>query len=160
MPIPVALSLEIGGQRIQGGSTFRGREGTINVLDFQMGVETPREPGSGMAAGRLIYQPITILKEIDRSTPLLYRALTQNLVVDRGIFKWYRVDSTGREAHYFTIALEQGRVVQVKTVLPNIQEAANRDRTAYDQVQFRFQTIRWTFEEGGIEHEDKTLAFK
>ncbi len=52
--------------------------GCLEVLRLDFGAEVSRAAGSGQATGRRQYQPIRFVKRIDRSTPLLYRALAQN----------------------------------------------------------------------------------
>ena len=73
----VHLELNAAGQKIDGDSTILslGRENTIECIYFSDAVRTAREKSSGMATGDRTYEPLKILKRIDKSSPLLAKAL-------------------------------------------------------------------------------------
>ena len=63
---------------IKGSVTQKGRAGKIMVIAFNHEVQSPRDAGTGQATGKRIHKPFVITKEIDKSSPLLYAALTNN----------------------------------------------------------------------------------
>ena len=63
---------------IQGSVVQKGREGKILVIGAMHEIVCPRDPASGIPTGKRAHKPFTILKELDRSTPLLFSILTNN----------------------------------------------------------------------------------
>jgi len=129
----VHLWLTANGTKIDGDSTILSldREDTIECLSFVDSVRTAREASSGMATGERTYEPIRIAKRIDKSSPLLAKALCNNEVIE-ATFKFYRPDpaGSGTQEHFYTIEIEEARVASVTRV------------------------SRWTYEPDGIEHID------
>lgn len=148
----INLFLRLNNIPIVGESPVRspGRQDSIECLSYQQGVVTAREAGSGAAIGRRQYAPIVIQKRIDKSSPLLVKGLTQNEVA-QGTFKFYRLSpkGDGTTEQYYTVAFQQGRISAFKqsTIDGLIEELA-----------FVFQSISWTFVDGGISHQDAWSA--
>jgi type VI secretion system secreted protein Hcp len=144
------LWLEIDGNSIEGESRVRtlGRDDTIECSSFHYGLEIPYDPGSGTPTGRPQPAGARIEKRIDKSTPLLLKALFKNEPVNRAEFRFYRPDRTdpGNEEHYFTVLLEGGFIVGVthfnEAPIPGGVEA----RPMLEEVVFVSQTITWTDE--------------
>ncbi|NSW57719.1 MAG: type VI secretion system tube protein Hcp [Armatimonadetes bacterium] len=130
-----------------------GREGTIEVLSLTMGVSTPRDTASGLATGRRAYEPIVITKRIDKSSPLLARALTNNEVIE-GTVHFYRPAPDGTTHHYYTLQFANARVASIRQFLPNVLDPATASLPPYEEVAFVFQTIKWESVDAGITHED------
>lgn len=150
-----ALWLKANGEDIRGESPVMspGREGTIEVLSLTMGVTSPRDVATGMATGRRTYDPIVITKRIDKSSPLLAKALTHNEVVE-GTIRFYRTKPDGTMSNYYTLRFSNGRVSSVRQYLPNVLDPATASLPPYEEVSFVFQTITWIYEDGGIAYED------
>lgn len=153
----VHLYLKANGSDIQGQSTQTslGRENSIECLYFEDAVRTAREKGSGMATGRRTYEPIVIRKRIDRSSPLLAKALCTNEVVE-GIFKFFRPSPAGdgTTEQFFTIEFAHGRVQSIKRTSPDTIDPASSMDPPMEEVAFVFHTITWTYIDGGIIHSD------
>src|SRR4051812_19700757 len=153
----VHLYLKANGTDIAGESTQTslGRENSIECIQYEHSVETAREAGSGMATGRRTYKPIKITKRIDKSTPLLAKALVENTAVD-GIFKFFRPNPNGdgTTAQFYTVAFKAGRIAGLTQRLPNTFDPASSKQPPLEEVEFVFHTISWTFTDGGVTHED------
>jgi type VI secretion system secreted protein Hcp len=153
----VHLYLKANGADIQGESTqaSMGRENSIECVYFESTVRTAREAGSGMATGRRSYEPLTIRKRIDKSTPLIYKALVENQVVD-GIFKFFRPNPTGdgTTEQFYTVEIKKGRVASFKALVPDCIDPASSNDPPLEEISFVFHTISWTYENGGVSHED------
>jgi type VI secretion system secreted protein Hcp len=153
----VHLYLKANGSDIQGESTQTslGREGSIECLYFEDSVRTAREKGSGMATGRRTYNPIVIRKRIDKSSPLLAKALCNNEVIE-GTFKFFRPSPTGdgTTQQFFTVEIKEGRINSIKRVSPDTIDPASAQEPPTEEVGFVFHTIVWTYEDGGVTHED------
>ena len=149
--------LKSNGSDITGQSTQTslGRADSIECLYFEDSVRTAREKGSGLATGRRTYEPIRILKRIDKSSPLLAKSLCNNEKVD-GVFKFFRPnEETGETEHFFTVEIEKGRLAGIKRVSPNVIDPAAGADPPTEEVTFVFHTITWTFEDGGVMHSDR-----
>jgi type VI secretion system secreted protein Hcp len=157
MAMTVHLTLKANGMTIEGDSTIVSmeRENTIECLMFQDSVRTGRERSTGMAFGDRVYEPITICKRIDKSSPLLAKALCNNELTE-GVFKFYRPNPSGdgTTEQYFTIEFKEGRVASIRRLSPDVIAPATTNVPATEEVSFVFSYIRWTYEPGGIEHID------
>jgi type VI secretion system secreted protein Hcp len=153
----VHLYLKANGNDIQGDSTQTSleRENSIECVYFRSTVRTAREAGSGRATGRRTYEPIVIRKRIDKSTPLIYKALCNNEVME-GVFKFFRPNPTGdgTTQQFYTIEFKEGRVSSFDAVSPDCIDPASSNNPPLEEVAFVFHTISWTYEDGGISHVD------
>ncbi len=153
----VHLYLKANGTDVPGESTQTslGRENSIECVVFNSSVKTAREAGSGMATGRRQYEPIRILKRIDKATPLLYKALCENTVIE-GVFKFFRPNPTGdgTTEQFYTVTIKQGRIASVSQQVPNCIQPATVTDPPLEEVTFVFHTIAWTYTNGGVTHED------
>ena len=151
------LYLKANGTDIKGESTTTslGRADSIEILEYESAVITAREAGSGMATGRRQYEPLRIVKRIDKASPLLLKALTTNQVVE-GTVKFFRPNPTGdgTTEQFYTVAFKKGRIASQNQKLPNTIVPATSTEPPLEEVTFVFHTISWTFTNGGVTHED------
>lgn len=153
----VHLYLKANGADIKGDSTqtSQGRADSIECLYFEFSVKTAREAGSGQASGRRQYEPLVIRKRIDKSTPLIAKALVENQACD-GIFKFFRPNPTGdgTTEQFYTVEIKLGRVASINQFSPDAIEPASSLQPPMEEVSFVFSTIIWTWMDGGVTHED------
>ncbi|MCK4999813.1 MAG: type VI secretion system tube protein Hcp [Anaerohalosphaera sp.] len=128
---------------IEGSCTVAGRENTINILELIHEVVSPRDAASGLPTGKRQHKPITITKRIDKSTPLLHSAQTNNENLTNVELKFYRLSASGQQQHYYTITLQNA------SVSDNSISGVNTEN-----ISFTYQKIIWTFEDGNITSED------
>ncbi|MBN1636432.1 MAG: Hcp family type VI secretion system effector [Deltaproteobacteria bacterium] len=140
--------------KIEGSCEMERREGTILVYEMSHDIHIPRDPHTGLASGKRIHGPLTILKEYDKASPKLYQALCTGEHMSEVIIKWYRIDDTGVEEHYFTHTLEDAIVVEMKPYMPIAFLKENEPYRHMEQVSFTYKKIKWTWEPDGIESED------
>lgn len=153
----VHLFLKVNGTAISGESTQTslGRENSIECVYFEQEVKSSRDSTTGAATGRRIYEPILIRKRIDKATPLLAKAMTENATCD-ATFKFYRPHplGDGTTEQFFSIDLKKGRVSYLKTWLPAVYDPDTAADAPMEDVRFVFHTIDWTYTNGGVTHED------
>ena len=153
----VHLFLKSNGSDVKGESTQTslGREGSIECLYFEDSVRTAREKGTGMATGRRTYNPIIIRKRIDKSSPLLAKALCNNEIIE-GSFKFFRPSPSGdgTTQQFFTVEIAEGRINSIKRVSPDTIDPASASEPPTEEIGFVFHTITWTYEDGGVVHTD------
>jgi type VI secretion system secreted protein Hcp len=157
MAMTVHLYLTANGTKIDGDSTIESldRADSIECLSFSDSVRTAREASSGVASGERTYEPIRIVKRIDKSSPLIAKALCNNEVIE-GTFKFFRPnpEGDGTTQHFFTVEIEEGRVGSVTRVSPDTIDPASSNAPPTEEVSFVFGKIGWTFEPGGQSHID------
>jgi len=154
----VYLFLKADGTDIQGSALkgSPGGEGAIECIRYEQAVTSVRDAAAGSGStGRRVYAPLLIRKRIDRSSPLLLRALTQNQTVE-GTFRFYRPSPTGNGTaeQFYTVTIRQGHVASVTQMLPDTTEAATMSASAIEEVTFIFRSIAWTCVDSGISNED------
>ena len=156
----VHLYLNANGTKIDGESTQTSldRADSIECLFFCDSVRTAREKGSGMATGRRTYEPIVIRKRIDKSSPLIAKALCNNEVIE-GTFKFFRPSPAGdgTTEQFFDVEIAEGRVAFIKRVSPDTIDPASAEEPPTEEVGFVFHNITWTFKPTGASHHDNWL---
>jgi type VI secretion system secreted protein Hcp len=161
MPLPAHLTLEGTKQGvIKGSCEMLGREGTIMVQALNHEVSIPRDSQTGLATGKRVHHPLTILKALDKSTPLLYQALTSGEHMKSVEVKWYRIDAQGSEEHYFTTRLEDAIIVAVRPMMGSCLDEAAEKQPHLEEVAFTYRKAIWRWEPDGIESEDDWRAPK
>jgi type VI secretion system secreted protein Hcp len=157
MAMTVHLYLTANGTKIDGDSTILSmdRENSIECLSFEDTVRTAREASSGTASGERTYEPVRIVKRIDKSSPLIAKALCNNELIE-ATFKFYRPNPAGdgTTEQHFTVYIEEGRVASVTRVSPDVIDPAAATAPPTEEVTFVFGYIRWVYEPDGIEHVD------
>ncbi len=155
MPMPLHLEVEGKNQgKIEGSCEMQGREGTILVQALTHSVHIPRSPQTGLPTGKRVHGPLTITKEVDKATPKLYQALCTGEQMSSVIIKWYRIDPSGTEEHYFTTKLEDAIITEIKAWMPNALDEQKASFKHMEDVSFTYKKIIWTWEPDGIESED------
>src|SRR5688572_1419963 len=139
----VHLYLKANGTDIKGESTQTslGREESIECVYYEQGVITAREAGSGLATGRRQYQPLLIRKRIDKSSPLLMKALTENQAIE-AVFKFFRPSPAGdgTTEQFYTVNFKQGRVNSIKQFVPDTIVPTSTNDPALEEITFVFHT--------------------
>lgn len=79
------------GSPIIGSCLMPLRLGSIELKSFFHGVTVPIDPSQGKFTGTRVHRPITIVEELDRITPLLYRAVCEGRTLKKATIKMYRI---------------------------------------------------------------------
>jgi type VI secretion system secreted protein Hcp len=142
------LALRIDGNDVEGSSsvTSMGRGDQIRLKRFDYQVETPRDEATGALTGKRQHKPIKLVKQVDKTSPLLFKALCNNEPVDRAEFRFFRRLSDKTEHHYQTIVIEKGYVASYRQVTTK--------NGMFDIVTFVYRDITITYESNGASHRD------
>ena len=154
MPIPAYLWINDGG--IEGGCQVAGREGSIEVLAFDHEVRLPTDPDTGGLTGTRKHEAFKIVKEYDKSSPLIYKAVCEGSTFDNVRVDWFKIDNEGAEIMYFQHVLELVKVCSVRPFMYNVKDKQFERFVHMEEVSLRYQKIYWKTE-GGIEHFDSWL---
>lgn len=131
-PDATSAALEITGQK-QGSFS----SSPIAVIAVSHEIVSPRDPASGLPTGKRMHKPFVITKELDKSSPLLIRALTTNENLTTVVLTYFR----------------QGQAVATVT-LTNASAAQYLAHGQDESWSFTYQKITWTWLDGGITAED------
>jgi type VI secretion system secreted protein Hcp len=138
---------------IKGPVTQIGQAGSIGVIAFNHEVVVPRDAQSGLAAGKPQHKPLTIVKEIDCTSPALMKMLVTNECIKTWELRFWRTSTTGKYINYFTIQLQSATIASIKQQLPE-----NLEHTEREEVSFFYEKIIWSFEETKQRCEDNLLT--
>ena len=140
--------------QIPGEVIQKGREGFNQVFAFNHEVVSPRDAASGQATGKRQHMPLRVVLAHGKSTPLLFKALSNNEIIPKVEVLFYRPTATGLEELYMTYILENVGISSVRPWMPNTKEAAVANFGTQVEVALVYQKITWTYTNGGVTHED------
>lgn len=164
MPTPAYLTLQGTKQGLITAGTFtedsvgniyqEGHEDEILVQAFTHHVIIPRDPQSGQPTGQRVHKPLQITKVFDKSSPLIFTALTTGERLTECTLKWYRTSASGTQEHYYTIKLEDAIIVEVQSSMASCQDPNMAHFTHLEDVYFTYRKITWTHEVCGTSGSD------
>jgi type VI secretion system secreted protein Hcp len=131
-----------------------GHEDEILVQGFHHEVQVPVDPQSGQPTGQRVHKPVVITKVFDKSSPMLYQALTTGEKLTKCELKWYRTSTTGSQEHYFTTDLEDAIITNIEAVMPNCQDPGQSHFTHLEKVSFSYRKITWSHVAASTSSED------
>jgi len=156
----MALSayLKLKGQRqgeIKGSVTQKGREGKIIVVAVSHEIVSPRDAASGLPTGKRMHKPFVITKELDKSSPLLYIALTTNENIPEWELQFWTPQikastGVGSEVQHYTVKLTNANIASIAFRMANNKHPDLMRFAEYEEVAFTYQKIEWTWLDGGI----------
>lgn len=138
------------GSPVVGNSLVSGRLGAIELRSVNHNVNIPTDQYTGRLTGTRVHSPITLQKEFDKTTPLLYRALCQGATFQSATIKMYQITEAGNEVEYFNIILENVKVV---AITPNLYPGGQTG-THFENLQLRYESITWKCCDGNILYKD------
>ena len=164
MPTPAYMSIEGTTQGLITANAFtadsvgniyqEGHENQVLVQAFRHEVIIPRDPQSGQPTGPRVHHPVIITKVFDKSSPLLFEALTSGEVLTKVEIKWYRTSMAGKQEHYFTHILTDAVIVDIDSSMPNCQDPGQAHFTHLEDVAMTYRKIEWTHEVAGTSGSD------
>ncbi|MGB7802135.1 Hcp family type VI secretion system effector [Buttiauxella sp.] len=86
------------------------------------------------------HQPLTLKKPIDKSSPLLAFAITNNEKME-AVFEAYRTDKSGTQSLYYRIKLIKATITDINLVSPN--SLSHNDAQPIESVSLKYESITW-----------------
>jgi len=135
------------GQMTMTLESARGGEGVSAIVEsYEHAIEIPSDELTARATGRRVHRPFKVTKRVDRSTPLLYRAMTASETIP-GVR--IRVPtSPGRGGEPVMINLSNARIVAIES------SSQADERVGYETISFVYERIQWASDDGTVEHTD------
>ena len=161
MALNAFLTLQGNKQGVIKGSVIqKGREGTIMVIAANHEILSPMSnTGSGAAVGKRVHKPFIITKELDKSSPLLYQAMINNEDLTVWELKFYAASAgpgaAGVEKQNYTVKLTNAFITDIRFFLPNTKNPDSAKLNPYEEIEFNYQAIQWTWVDGGITTTDQ-----
>lgn len=110
----------------------------FDMIDHEARIISPRDAASGLPTGKRQHSPFVIHKRIDKSTPLLMKALVNNEVLDTIVVE-LRLSSES----LYRVRLSRAHVI-------GIEHGVDGDGLPIESLSLNFEKIQWTyFERGG-----------
>ena len=120
------------------GNNARGQEGTQVLLGISDEIAVPSaETAGGDPGGALQVRPLVVIKELDRCSPPLFRALVTRERISLVEIRLF--DHQG--VHFFTIRLEDAAVTRISRSV--------RSHGLHEEVAFAFRTMQLVDERSG-----------
>jgi type VI secretion system secreted protein Hcp len=144
---------------VTGSCELPGLEGDIEVYAFSHEVEIPRSHETGLPTGRRVHHDVTVNKEIDKSTPKLYKALCDGEKLTEVSISWYWFKGKSLEKFY-SVKLINAIISRIKPCSPHRRDMAHSVHTFMEDVSFAYEKIIWTWELQNVIHEDSWISPK
>ena len=141
--------LKLKGQN-QGDIKGSGPENKIMVIASNHSILSPRNESSGIAIGKRMHKPFVITKEVDQSTPQLYKALVDNENISEWELQFWKPDTSGAEMQYYTVKLNNATIASIEFHMPNNKDHQLMKFMEYEEIAFTYQDIEWIWEESGV----------
>ena len=136
-----AIFMEIEG--IDGACNVPGHENNIMVHSFSHSISMPATDPIILHTSRSKHAPIEILKECDKTSPVLFEALCEGRNINKVTIRFYEINSDPsiEMDNYFTIEVEK---VFITKVSPNIVNE-NGNSKHMEIVSFEYEKIKWEY---------------
>ncbi len=136
-------------------STREGREDTIHVLKAAHSITIPKDSQDGRVRGYRTHSPLSVLKEIDRASPMLSQALVRNELLTVTLY-FYRFspDGSGVEEQFYTMVLEDANITTYKGELPFTLDEESSRLPPLEHLEIAFKKITTTYEPDGVGFSD------
>jgi len=155
MPIPGYLWMKDNqGNDIKSTVKIKGREGSAEVYAFHHEIYLPTDAYSGNLTGTRKHHPFTIVKQFCSATPILNKACCSGQNLQQVKLSWYRIDAQGKEEEYLRQTLTNAKVVSVKPLVKDVKDPQKEHYPHLEEIQFRYEKIRWEYLDGNIMTED------
>jgi type VI secretion system secreted protein Hcp len=101
---------------------------------FKYGVAAQYDVGSGALTGRRRHTPITIVREVDSASPLLWQALCTNETFTTATLSFNRPSPDGKPALFHTIELTNAAIIGIKLTTDSSGKKCHNVALAYDAL--------------------------
>lgn len=149
----ISAYMEIEG--IPGSVNVAGREGNVEVLEFNHRVYLPTDRDNGTLTGTRKHDALEIHKAFDKASPLLYQRTCTGETIPRIVIRWYEITEQGQETPYFVHELTKCKVASVRSYMHNVKDRTKDQYVHQEEVLIRYEKISWTYLDGNLMHADE-----
>jgi len=142
-----ALELKSNGTQIKGALKSDGPTGgMIGIAQWESRIATQSEASSGLSTGRRLHYGLHFIGPVSKAAPLIFKALCNNEVIEATLLCFHQHKSERKK--FLTIVVKEGRISTYELLTSPLDGSLLYDFT------IAYHTIKQTWEDGGIEHED------
>ncbi|UAN48389.1 Hcp family type VI secretion system effector [Serratia sp. JSRIV001] len=120
-----------------GNRTQTGHEDQAQVLELDHSITREQN---------VQHHPIHFIKPIDKSSPLLAMAISDNELIE-AIFYFYRINTTGQLELYYEIKLTEASIVDITCVYPH--SINDNDMMPHEKIVLKYKSISWNHRMAG-----------
>jgi type VI secretion system secreted protein Hcp len=150
MAIPAYMKID----GIPGSVTVTGREGSIEILEFDHAVYIPIDRDDGSISGTRKHGAVTLHKAFDKSSAELYKRVCTGKEIPQIEIEWYEITPLGEEECYYTHTLKGCKISSVRSYMHNVKDPTKETFVHQEEICLRYEDITWTFKEGNLKHTD------
>lgn len=155
MPIPPYMCLkDDGGADIKGFVDVNKREGSIEIIGLSHGINLPVDSANGKITGTRQHSSMMIEKEVDSSTPYLYKAAATGQTLKSCEIRFYHINDAGLEVCYYKVFMENVKITGVNCSVPNTKLSGNDKINHVESVSIQYEKITWHIIDGNIKYSD------
>jgi type VI secretion system secreted protein Hcp len=143
-----------GGLDIKGSVDIQDREGSVEIIGLSHGINLPVDNVNGKITGTRQHSSMLIEKEVDSSTPYLYKAAATGQTLKSVEIKFYHINDAGQEVCYYTVLMENAKITGVNCSVPNVKLAGNDRMNHIESVSIQYGKITWCIVDGNIQYTD------
>src|SRR5271168_270755 len=125
----------------QGDPATRGTNTQIAVYALTQELKIPFDATSGRRSGQRQHAPVTLVKELDKSSPLFFNGAATNETLKSVTCTLYLTGLGGTRA-YYKIALTNASVVEIRDSGDGVNGTAQGDER--ERISFTYQKIELT----------------
>lgn len=151
MAIPVYLWLtDDAGNQVNGSVDLYGREGSIEIMELMHNVELPTDNLTGKITSRCIHGDYALIKEVDCSSPWLYKSVATGKKFRKAELKFYRINYNGQEEEYFRVTMENVRINEIEPFMFDIKNPTYEKHNHLEAFYLAYEKITWHYLDGNI----------
>lgn len=155
MAIPVYLWLtDDAGNQVKGSVDIQDREGSIEIIELMHNVELPTDNLTGKITGKRVHGDYALIKEVDSSSPWLYKGVSTGKRFREATLKFYRINYNGQEEEYFRVTMEDVRVNEIEPFMFDIKNPVYEKHNHLEAFYLAYEKITWHYLDGNIIHSD------
>jgi type VI secretion system secreted protein Hcp len=144
---------------IIGSVTQKGHENTILIHSFSHEIDSPRDPASGLPTGKRMHKPVFFLKEVDKSSPLLWTALVNNENLTSVQIQFWApgvaaAGAAATEKQVYTVTLTNASIASMLQSMPSNVDPSTAKLPLQEEITLTYQKIQWTWNDGGVTASD------
>jgi len=136
----------------QGDPATHGTTTQIAVYSLTQELKVPFDAATGQITGKRQHSPVTIVKELDTSSPLFFNAAASNEILKSVTCTLYHLTAVGEFRAYYKITLTNATVVEIRDSGDGVNGTAQRDER--ERISFSYQKITLTNLDSGTSASD------
>ncbi|OHB58684.1 MAG: hypothetical protein A2Y07_11155 [Planctomycetes bacterium GWF2_50_10] len=143
---------------IPGGSERGGRAGSCDVYSYRHTVVSEEDEKTCIANEEIRHFPFTIVKPIDKASPLLFNAWRDRDRLGVMIKFYYINPATRMEEHYYTVELLNAVISDIRREMPLRVVSQNSYYPSMERISFTYENIEHIWEPDEIAWEGRWQA--